>query len=318
MLPLVTIGLTCFNAHDTITRAVRSAVAQNWPNIEILIVDDNSSDNSWKVLTQLANEHPEVRLIRHEHNCALAGALNTIIQNARGEFISFFDDDDESCPERISEQFERIREYEETTGAQLVLCYSSRSVIRVGESRVCQVALPIGHRAPEPHGPIVADFIMGIPPRNDFCWGTGILGSCTLMARRSTFASVGPFDTTFRRATEMDFAVRAALRDTHFISVERPLVTQFKTTSTDKSVEINFGYWLQLKKKHKAHLSSRRAYWAALALHGMNLEKVRGNRAKAFVWGTLAALCMPLRLLYARALQRMSSQQSRNCASLDA
>lgn len=125
------------------------------------------------------------------------------------------------------------------------------------------------------------------------------------MSRKSTFVAVGPFDTAFRRAAEMDFAVRAALCDTHFISVERPLITQFKTASSDKSLEINFDYWLQLKKKHKQHLSSRRAYWAALALHGVNLQKARGNRAKAFGWVILALVCMPVRLSYNRVIQRL-------------
>jgi glycosyltransferase involved in cell wall biosynthesis len=39
-VPLVTIGLTCFNASDTVARAISSALAQDWPNIELLIVDD--------------------------------------------------------------------------------------------------------------------------------------------------------------------------------------------------------------------------------------------------------------------------------------
>ena len=44
--PLITVGITCFNAEDTIARAVTSAFKQNWPNLEIVIVDDCSSDSS--------------------------------------------------------------------------------------------------------------------------------------------------------------------------------------------------------------------------------------------------------------------------------
>jgi len=130
--PLITAGLTCFNAHDTIVRAVKGALAQTWPNFEILVVDDCSTDGSWVVLEQLAREHSEVRLIRHERNRGFPAALNTLVQHAHGEFVAFFDDDDESVPDRLATQVDRIVSYEAARDAQLVLCYSSRNVVRIG------------------------------------------------------------------------------------------------------------------------------------------------------------------------------------------
>jgi glycosyltransferase involved in cell wall biosynthesis len=303
--PLITVGITCFNAQETITRAVTGALSQAWPNYEILIVDDHSTDSSWHILNRLARENPTLRILRHERNLGFPGALNTLVQNARGELIAFFDDDDESIPTRLLAQYKRLMDYETKTGAELVLCYSSRNVVRVGESAIHHIARPIGHRAPEPYGPIVADYILGVPAKNSHCWGAGIFGSCTLMARRETFRRVGPFDTTFRRAAEMDFAVRAALYNAHFISVEEPLITQFKTVSTDKSVEINFEYWLRLKKKYKSHLSLRHSYLGALALHRMRVHKARGNIARVGFWTVLALICLPLRLSCQRIFSRI-------------
>jgi len=93
--PLITIGLTCFNAADTIGRAIAAALKQDWPNLEIVIVDDCSKDNSTDVIDAYARQDQRVRLIRHEQNTGFAGALNTLIANAQGEFIAIFGRD--SC-----------------------------------------------------------------------------------------------------------------------------------------------------------------------------------------------------------------------------
>src|SRR5262245_24963779 len=107
-LPLVTIGITCFNATDTIQRAIASALKQDWPNKEILIVDDASLDGSAERLQEIARRQPELRIIRHDANQGYAGALNSVIKSSRGEFLAIFDDDDESRPERITKQWKRI------------------------------------------------------------------------------------------------------------------------------------------------------------------------------------------------------------------
>ena len=98
---LVTIGITCFNAEETIKRAIRSALGQDWQNIEILVVDDCSTDSSVEIITKAITNDSRARLIKHVKNCGPAGARNTILDQACGEFIAFFDDDDESMPGRI-------------------------------------------------------------------------------------------------------------------------------------------------------------------------------------------------------------------------
>ena len=48
--PLITIGITCFNAENTIENALESAFSQDWPNLEVIVVDDNSTDKSFEIL----------------------------------------------------------------------------------------------------------------------------------------------------------------------------------------------------------------------------------------------------------------------------
>lgn len=307
--PLVTVGITCYNAEDTIERALQSAMAQKSALFEIVVVDDCSTDGSWTYLQSFARTHPSVRAVRHEQNRGYPAALNTLVSQAQGEFIAFFDDDDESVPERLSEQVRRITAYEAVSGSQLVLCYSNRNIVRIGESEVFHVSRAIGHRPPEPHGPVVADYILGVPRNNPFCWGSGLLGSCTMMARRSAFAMVGAYDVTFRRAAEMDFAIRAAFAGAHFVSVDAPLVTQYKTQAKEKSIEINFQYWLKLRSKYRTYLRSQGAYWGALALLRMNAHESQGHHFRAWAWAVAAFANLPLHLSLSKLVRRTASSR---------
>ena len=103
--PLFTIAVTCFNAEGTIERAVRSALAQTWSPREIVVVDDASTDGSAVLLREFERTHDEIRVIRHDSNRGVAEARNTLLAHARGAVIAFFDDDDESVPGRLEQQY---------------------------------------------------------------------------------------------------------------------------------------------------------------------------------------------------------------------
>ena len=284
---LITIGITCHNAADTIARAVESALAQEWPSLEVIVVDDCSTDGSWRILEALAARDSRLKTVRHEGNKGYPGALNTIINAARGEFVAIFDDDDDNVSNRLRAQHERITAYEGASGANLVFCYSNRKVVKGGQTTPDHVALAIGRRSPEPRGPAVADYLFAVSADPSYVWG--MFGSCTLMARRSAFLAVGPFDERFRRCAEWDMAVRAAFMGAHFISVDRPLITQYKTQSADKAGSVPLKYSLLLREKHRDYLARRGLYFASRALahsnfHGgkKRLWKSRAYRALAF------------------------------------
>src|SRR5690606_35845723 len=123
--PLITVGLCCYNAADTIERAIGSALAQTWPNLEVLVVDDASTDDSAARVAALTERHANLRLVRHASNQGPGQARQTLLDNAAGEFVALFDDDDESVPERVAAQHARIVAYERETDAGLVACYAS-------------------------------------------------------------------------------------------------------------------------------------------------------------------------------------------------
>jgi glycosyltransferase involved in cell wall biosynthesis len=287
----VTIGITCFNAADTIGRAVESALSQQWPALEIVVVDDCSGDRSWDILSQMAAGEPRLTIVRHAENKGYPSALNTILEHATGEFAAFFDDDDDNVPDRLAAQVERIVNYERDRGAGLVFCYSNRAVVKPGQNKPSHIARAIGRVAPEPSGLAVADYILGIDAAVDMVWGR--FGSCTLMARRTSFAAVGAFDPAFRRSAEWDLAIRAAQLDAHFIAVDRPLITQYQTQSADKAGTIPLKYALLLRDKHKDYLDQRGLYRASRLFARANFHRNQKHRWRDRALRTMGYFAAP-------------------------
>ncbi len=101
---LVSVILSVYNSEKTIEESVKSIVNQTYKNIEILIMDDSSTDNSYTILKELAKKHKNIKLFQNKENIGLTKSLNILIEHAKGEFIARQDADDISYPERIESQ----------------------------------------------------------------------------------------------------------------------------------------------------------------------------------------------------------------------
>lgn len=101
MTPRVTIGIPCYNAGRWIEACVRSALAQDWPDKEVIVVDDGSTDQSLNILRGFGEA---IHLVKTEHRGA-NHARNEILRRATGEWIQYLDADDYLLPEKISRQF---------------------------------------------------------------------------------------------------------------------------------------------------------------------------------------------------------------------
>ena len=287
--PLITIGITCFDASSTIDRAILSAVRQEWSNKEIIVVDDCSQDNSWQTLERLAEEH-SVTLIRHARNKGVAAARNTLLAAAQGEFIAYFDDDDESYPQRLTKQWRRMVDYESQHHCEFVLCTAVRHVAING--KIDHQSTALGQAAPEPRGEMVADYFLGLDQKKGIAWG--LFGTCALMARVSAIRKLGGFDPRFRRRAEWDLAVRAAFRGAHFIAVNEPLIIQNKTRSDDKGGAIPLKYAMMLRQKYKDYLSKRKLYLASNAMAMSDFHKHKGRILLSWAYAALACVSSPV------------------------
>ena len=104
--PLISVIIPCFNQGNFIHNAIESALQQTYANIEILIVDDGSTDKS--TLIELDSiKHPKITVLRKE-NGHLASARNYGIKQAKGKFIVTLDADDKLYPDFIEKTFQII------------------------------------------------------------------------------------------------------------------------------------------------------------------------------------------------------------------
>jgi glycosyltransferase involved in cell wall biosynthesis len=101
--PPISVVLPAFNAATTVARAVDSIRRQTWTDWELIVVDDGSKDGTGPIVRALASREPRVRVVTTAHR-GIATALNTGVDEARGQFIARMDADDEAHAERLGQQ----------------------------------------------------------------------------------------------------------------------------------------------------------------------------------------------------------------------
>jgi len=102
-LPLVSVVMTAHNSEDTIEAAIESVLMQDYPNLEVLVCDDASTDRTWSILQAMSvRTGGSVRALRLARNSGTYLAKNVAITATKGEFILFQDSDDYSHPMRVA------------------------------------------------------------------------------------------------------------------------------------------------------------------------------------------------------------------------
>lgn len=97
---LVSIIIPVYNTEKTLSRCIDSALAQTYPNCEIVIVDDGTPDNAGDIADGYAERYDNVRVI-HKQNAGLAEARRTGVQAANGDYVIHLDSDDELLPDAV-------------------------------------------------------------------------------------------------------------------------------------------------------------------------------------------------------------------------
>ncbi|MDF2476827.1 MAG: glycosyltransferase family 2 protein [Sphingobacterium sp.] len=99
--PLVTIVIPCYNSERTIVDAVTSALSQDYAKIEVIVVDDGSTDNSGQLIKNIMNDDPRLSYC-YQENKGVSAARNRGLNLAKGRYISFLDGDDKLKSSYIS------------------------------------------------------------------------------------------------------------------------------------------------------------------------------------------------------------------------
>lgn len=207
-MPTVSVVIPCYNAERYIVATIESVLAQDQPEIEIIVVDDGSSDRSVELVRAA---FPQVR-VAQQANQGVAAARNNGIRLATGEWIAFVDADDIWLPGKLAAQFEQLAA---NSGCRMNYC--AWQVWPSAEPRPTHAYLAeLAQRADDPVGWRGASGWV-YPELLLDC----VVWTSTVLAHRSLFKEVGVFDSSLRLGEDYDLWLRAS-RVTPILRVARP------------------------------------------------------------------------------------------------
>ncbi len=167
---LVSVIMSVHNDERTVEKSINSILDQDYKNLELLIIDDGSNDETYKICKNYSNTHRNVKLYKNNYNIGLTKSLNILLNKSEGYFIARQDADDISSSSRLSKQLSFIEKY------NLDACSTRAYVMnshKITPSK--SYYLPKG-------------FVMKI--KNPFIHGT-------LMAKKEVLFKIGQYDENF-------------------------------------------------------------------------------------------------------------------------
>ena len=106
--PKISVLMSVYNDEKTLERSIESILKQTYKNFELLINDDSSTDDSFKIIKNFSNIDNRIKFFQNENNTGLTKSLNKLIRQSSGEFIARQDSDDTSHIERFQKQINVI------------------------------------------------------------------------------------------------------------------------------------------------------------------------------------------------------------------
>jgi len=107
-LPLVSILIPNYNYAQYVEQAVASALGQTYPNVEVVVSDNCSTDGAWELLNERFGQEPRVRLSRNERNLGIGPNFDRVLELARGEFVMWLSSDDVLYPTHVERLMTRF------------------------------------------------------------------------------------------------------------------------------------------------------------------------------------------------------------------
>lgn len=188
--PKVSILLTTFNRAHLLSRAIQSAIDQDFKNWELIIADDGSTDNTEKVGREWEKKDHRIKYLRAPHFGRIAKISNFGLKQAKGEYIAILDDDDMwAMIDKLSKQVKFLDENKSYVG-----CGGGYIIINKFEKEKSRLLKPEEHEA------IVENALLANPMVNT-----------TTMFRKSTADKVGLYDETLPEFADWDFWLKMGL-----------------------------------------------------------------------------------------------------------
>ena len=202
--PAISVCIPVYNGERHLGVAIRSVLSQSFKNLELLIIDDSSTDNS----LQLAKcfRDPRLRIIRNDHNLGMVGNFNKCVSSARGEFVCILPQDDIMLPERLQVQHDLM-----SKNSRIGYVHSASWIVDDND-RACALRKPFHSNHVWP----------GLQAIEKHAFGNFVTFP-TVMVRRESFLEVGPFDPELSFALDWDMWLRIELAGYLVAYLARPL-----------------------------------------------------------------------------------------------
>jgi glycosyltransferase involved in cell wall biosynthesis len=254
-MPTVTVIIPAFNVAAYLPAAVQSVLAQRYTDFEVIIVDDGSRDATAEIARSYTD--PRVRLVS-QANRGLAGARNTGIRHARGEFIAFLDADDLWHPDKLGAHVALL-----TRHPEVGVSYSQSAFID-------DAGQPLNYwQRPKTDRIKPEDVLLRNPIGNG---SAPVIRRLTLEAiafpgTRPELQEQSYFDESFRQSEDIECWTRIALQTTwQFAGIAQPL-TLYRVNSGGLSANLvkQLESWERFIAKTSAYAPAFIARWAPLA-----------------------------------------------------
>ncbi len=201
--PLVSCVIIFLNGEDFIAEAIESVLAQTYPNWELALVDDGTTDGATAIARRYADAHPDrIRYLEHpgHANRGMSASRNAGVRATSGKYVALLDADDIWLPEKLERQVAVLERHPEAAMTFSPFLYWSSwdaaNRPRFKPWRGADYPLDLGVPLDRPIAPhaLATHYLSN--------GGDGIPGVCSLMIRRDALEAVGGFDESFRRLYE--------------------------------------------------------------------------------------------------------------------
>jgi len=256
-VPNVSVVMPCFNAETTIARALASIRAQSYPSIEIIAVDDCSTDRTAEILS--AEEATGVRLLRLPRNRGAAAARNAGIKAASGEYIAFLDADDEWLPNKISRQIAVI-----SGRPQMSFVACGAGFVDVKQS----ATKPLYQNLAPTEGPEAWRALLAY----------NYVATPTVVARRSALERAKGFDPSLVIGEDQDLWIRLALQgEIGYIPETLVIVHEQRTSLSRRNALRLLDDSMPMILRHVREQRSRLSAWEVRSILGNRYTKIGRN-----------------------------------------
>jgi len=185
---LVSVVIPTYNRAELVVRAVQSVLLQTYPDLEVIVVDDASTDDTQERIKILQQVDHRIRHFRHDSNRGAQAARNTGIEASMGEYMAFLDSDNEWCPRKLERQMALFSQKADSLG-----------VVYCGYWKVSDDGDVLDEYVPRYRGLVYKQTLAD--------W---ITDTSALVVRKDILEKIHGFDENIRAYQEWDLCIRLA------------------------------------------------------------------------------------------------------------